>query len=101
MFDPWVGEEMETHSSIIVWREAKEHSMDRGAWQATYSPWGRKESDMTERLHFHLLSLFHIVYGCLLGVLFSYPLETYHIDEFMMFPSAAAVREKCLFTLRR
>ena len=22
-----------------------------------YSPWGRKESDMTERLHFHFLSL--------------------------------------------
>ena len=22
--------------------------MDRGAWQATVSPWGRKESDMTE-----------------------------------------------------
>ena len=27
-----------------------ENSMDRGAWQATYSPWGRKESDITERL---------------------------------------------------
>ena len=25
--------------------------MDGGAWQATYSPWGRKESDTTERLH--------------------------------------------------
>ena len=25
--------------------------MDRGAWQA-YTPWGRKESDMTEQLHF-------------------------------------------------
>ena len=24
--------------------------MDRGAWQATYSPWGRKESDTTEWL---------------------------------------------------
>ena len=24
--------------------------MDRGIWQATYSPWGRKESDMTGRL---------------------------------------------------
>ena len=24
--------------------------MDRGAWQATYSPWGRKESDTTEQL---------------------------------------------------
>ena len=26
--------------------------MDRGAWWATYSPWGRKELDTTERLHF-------------------------------------------------
>ena len=26
--------------------------MDRGAWWATYSPWGHKESDMTERLYF-------------------------------------------------
>ena len=24
--------------------------MDRGAWRATYSPWGRQESDTTERL---------------------------------------------------
>ena len=27
-----------------------ENSMDRGAWWATYSPWGCKESDRTERL---------------------------------------------------
>ena len=25
-----------------------ENLMDRGAWQVGYSPWGRKESDMTE-----------------------------------------------------
>ena len=25
-----------------------ENPMDRGAWQATYSSWGRKESDMTK-----------------------------------------------------
>ena len=35
---------MATHTSIIVWRIP----MDRGAWQATYSPWTRKESDTTE-----------------------------------------------------
>ena len=29
-----------------------ENSMDGGAWYATYSPWGCKESDTTERLHF-------------------------------------------------
>ena len=34
-----------THSSIL----ALENPMDRGAWRG-YSPWGRKESDMNERL---------------------------------------------------
>ena len=34
---------MATHSSILSWRIP----MDRGAWQT--SPWGRKESDTTER----------------------------------------------------
>ena len=29
--------------------------MDRGAWQATYSPWGSKESDMTEQLILHYI----------------------------------------------
>ena len=28
-----------------------ENPMDRGAWQAAYSPWGLKESDTTEQLH--------------------------------------------------
>ena len=27
-----------------------ENPMDTGDWQATYSPWGRKESDTTEQL---------------------------------------------------
>ena len=29
--------------------------MNRGAWQATYSPLGCKESDMTERLTLHYI----------------------------------------------
>ena len=41
--DP-LEEGMATHTSILVWRTP----MDRGAWQATYSPWTRKESDTTE-----------------------------------------------------
>ena len=38
-------EEMAIHSSILAW---KIPLTDTG-----YSPWGRKESDMTEQLHFH------------------------------------------------
>ena len=40
--DP-LEEGMATHSSILA-------AMDRGAWWATYSPWGCKEVDTTERL---------------------------------------------------
>ena len=40
--DP-LEKEMATHSSILAWR-----IMNRGAWWA--SPWGGKESDMTEQL---------------------------------------------------
>ena len=36
---------MATHSSILAWRIP----MNRGAWRG-YSPWGCKESDMTEQL---------------------------------------------------
>ena len=36
-----------------------DNSMDRGAWRATVcggSPWGLKESDVTEQLHMHILT---------------------------------------------
>ena len=37
--------EMATHSSILAWKSHGQRSL------AGYSPWGRKESDTTERLH--------------------------------------------------
>ena len=43
--DP-LEEGVATHSSVFAWRLP----MDRGAWWATYSPRGRRESDRTERL---------------------------------------------------
>ena len=42
--------EMATHSSILAWRIPWMRSL------VVYSPWGRKESDTTERLHFPFLS---------------------------------------------
>ena len=38
-------EEMAAHSSILAWVIPW-----RGAWWATYSPWGHKELDTTEQL---------------------------------------------------
>ena len=47
---------MATHSSTLAWR------IPWGRSLVGYSPWGRKESDTTERLHFISLNLrgFHI-----------------------------------------
>ena len=39
--------EMATHSSTLAWKIPCTEEPGR------YSPWGRKESDTTERLHFH------------------------------------------------
>ena len=36
----------EGHGNLLKY-SCLENSMDRGAWEG-YSPWGRKESDMTE-----------------------------------------------------
>ena len=48
-FDPWVGkipwEGMANHSSFLAWRIPWTEEPD-----GLYSPWGHKESDMTERL---------------------------------------------------
>ena len=43
--DP-LEEEMATHSSILAWEIPQTEEL------VGYSPWGRKESNMTERLHF-------------------------------------------------
>ena len=38
---------MAIHSSTISWKTHGQRNL------VGYNPWGRKESDMTERLHFH------------------------------------------------
>ena len=40
--------EMATHSSTLAWKIPWMEELGAG-----YCPWGRKESGMTERLHFH------------------------------------------------
>ena len=45
--DP-LEKEMATHSSILAWKIPWTRS------PVGYSPWGRKKSDTTERLHFRL-----------------------------------------------
>ena len=46
-------------ASRLLHYSCLENSMDRRAWQATYSPWGHEESDTTEQLthrHTHTVS---------------------------------------------
>ena len=51
-----------TDSSILAWRIL----MDKGNWQATFSPWGPKELDTTERLSF--ISDVEHLFLCLLAI---------------------------------
>ena len=44
---------MATHSSILAWRIPRMEEPGRLQSMGSHSPWGCKESDMTERLHFH------------------------------------------------
>ena len=46
--DP-LEKEMATYSSTLAWKIPWTESL------VGYSPWGRKESDMTERLHVHCI----------------------------------------------
>ena len=48
--DP-LEKEMATHCSTLAWKIPRTEEPTR-----LYSTWDRKESDMTERLHFHFLS---------------------------------------------
>ena len=48
--DP-LEKEMAIHSSILAWKIPWTEE------PGSYSPWGRKELDMTERLHFHFQGL--------------------------------------------
>ena len=41
---------MATHSSTLAWKIPWTEKL------VGYSPWGHKESNTTERLHFHVLS---------------------------------------------
>ena len=49
---------MATHSSILAWRIHGQRSL------AGYSPWGRKESDTTERLMFSFFTYCQNVSSC-------------------------------------
>ena len=62
--DP-LEKEMATHSSILAWRIPWTEKPGAG-----YSPWGGKEQDKTERLHFHFQRQYpplsdRVVYGTL------------------------------------
>ena len=69
-FNPWVGKIpwSRTRQPTPVFLPGKSHG-----WRslAGYSPWGRKELDTTERLHFHF---FHFSYCiiCLFSINLSY-----------------------------
>ena len=50
--------EMTTHSSTLAWKIPRTEELGAG-----YSPWSRKESDTTERLHFTSLHFMFLSLG--------------------------------------
>ena len=86
MWETWVQslgqedpleKEMETHSSILAWRIPWTERPGAG-----YRPWGRKESDTTERLYFLSLSLSHNYQNALQ----KYSTELYSHLQYMKVP---------------
>ena len=69
-FDPWVGKFPGEGNGNPLQFSCLENPMDGGAW----CPWGRKELDTTERLHF--------TYVCYYLYFF---LATYHLFFFLIF----------------
>ena len=78
--DP-LEKEMATHSSILAGKLHGRTSL------VGYSPWGRKESDMTERLHFHFLLSLSLKLEWKLT--FSSPVATAEFSKFTDILSAA------------
>ena len=76
--DP-LEKEMATHSNILAWRIP--WTEEPGG----YSPRGRKQSDMTEWLHFHVLSssLKNINNGEVLGFKLNWYWLTSHLSQFL------------------
>ena len=54
VWEDLLEKEMATHSSTLAWKIPWTEEPSR------YSPWGRKESNITERLHFHFHMLDNI-----------------------------------------
>ena len=73
--------------TFVIWKEMATHSSTSAQkipWMeepVVYSPWGRKESDTTERLHFHFKYGigFHFVHSVFLSKLF-----LIHAYQFLM-----------------
>ena len=59
-FDPWVRKIPGEGNGNPLQYPCLENPMDGVAWYTTVHG-GRKESDMTERHHFHFLSLYYFV----------------------------------------
>ena len=59
MWETWVGKFPGEGNGNPLQYSCLENPMDRGAW----CPWGRKESDTTERLHFTSFHMYIYIYS--------------------------------------
>ena len=81
--------------------------MDRGAWQDIYSPWGCKDSDMTEQLTLpfsHMCSLLFgseqkgkIICKCCITLIYTRYTRAY----ILLYNSSGAVKELSMISFER
>ena len=84
--------EMATHSSVLAWRIPRTEEPG-----GLYSPQGRKESDRTERLHFHFEhSLYCLSLGLEWKLIFSSPVATAGFSKFAGILSTALQQQYLL-----
>ena len=73
--------EMASQSNVLAWKI----SMDREAWQATYSSWGHKKSDKTEHSrtkHMYIFLEFRGENKSLVKVIFNFTIRYHFILYF-------------------
>ena len=81
--------EMATHSSTLAWKIPWTEELGAG-----YCPWGRKESGMTEWLHFFLLSKHINILAELLWIFLSLLLY-WHVT--LIFKIVSVYSHKCIY----
>ena len=88
----------ERHGNTLQY-SCLENSMDRGTWQATYSPWGCTESDTTEATYHTCHYYSQLLYYCGLFIFSFFALHLFLVSFLVCF-SLPSKSESFLYKLK-